>query len=276
MKHKRFLIECSKNYAAKIFRCPECIEDFDFMLHWHRDYEFIYVEKGPLKIQKLDGEIILNDGEVYFINSEEIHSYADITSDLKFVVINIPVKALQPYFENLTDCLTFDISDPTIKKKIAGILHCLNECEDLEGKVETLKIKAVINDACYYLMKHCQAPDIEFMHGSDSNDFECAKSAIRYMKVNFRKNIPLDEIARYVGMTPAHFSKYFKDKTEVTFSKYLSQLRLEHALVDIQNNNVSVKEAALNNGFPNVNSFILTCKTEYGRTPLEMKMYRKT
>lgn len=276
MKHKRFLIECSKNYAAKIFRCPESIKDFEFTLHWHRDYEFIYVEKGPLKVQKLDCEIILNDGDVYFINSEEIHSYNDVTSDLKFVVINFPIKSIQPYFESPTDCLKFSITDPKAKAKIAGIIHGLNECKDLEGRVETLKIKAILNDACFYLVKYCQTPEIEFVLGSDSDDFDCAKSAIIYMEQNFRKNIPLDEIAKYVGMTPAHFSKYFKDKTDITFSKYLRKIRLENAIADMLNNDASVKFAALNNGFPNVNSLILTCKEEYGRTPLEMKAYKRT
>lgn len=38
MNYKRFLIEPSPNYAAKIFRCPEMIDDFNFTLHWHRDY----------------------------------------------------------------------------------------------------------------------------------------------------------------------------------------------------------------------------------------------
>ena len=276
MKHKRCWVECSKNYIAKIFRCPEYTDDFYFSLHWHNEYEFIYVEKGPLKIQKLDCEIILNDGDVYFINSEEIHSYANVTDKLKFVVINFPVIAIQRYFENPQDCLKFKISDPDIKKKIAKILHSLNECPDLDGKIETLKIKAILNDACFYLMKYCQAPKFDYIKGSQTDDYESAKSAIRYMEQNFRKDIPLNEIADYVGMTPVHFSKYFKDKTGATFSKYLRRIRLDHAIEDMRDNDVSVKSAALNNGFPNVNSLIITCKTEYGKTPLEMKIYTKT
>ena len=93
---------------------------------------------------------------------------------------------------------------------------------------------------------------------------------------NYKNDIPLTEISTYVGMTPAHFSKYFKDKTETTFSKYLRKIRLEHAISDMITHNMSVQDAAKENGFPNVNSFIISCKAEYGRTPLEMKNYSQT
>lgn len=273
MKHKRFQIQYSKKYNARIFKCPDYVEDFDFTLHWHREYEFIYVEKGPLRIHKLDCEIVLNDGDVYFINSEEIHSYVNVTPDLKFTVVNFPVRAIQPYFENPQDVLTFDISCEPARTKIATSLRNLNECKDLEGRLDAMKIKAVLNNACYYLIRDCQKSGLEFIKGGDSSDFECAKIAVLYMEKNYHRDIPLSEISSYVGMTPAHFSKYFKDKTEVTFSKYLRKIRLEHAIADLRQNDVSVKTAALNNGFPNVNSLILTCKSEYGRTPLEMKSY---
>ena len=42
----------------------------------------------------------------------------------------------------------------------------------------------------------------------------------------------------------AHFSKYFKDKTEETFSKYLRRVRLEHAIDDLRNKKITVRQAA--------------------------------
>ncbi len=276
MRYKRYQIECSKNYHAKIYKCPEQSSDLDFTLHWHKEYEFIYVEKGPVKLQKIDREIILNDGQVYFLNTEEVHSYSDITEDLLFTVVNIPPKAILPYISDLNGIITFKIKTDKARNNIARSLKALSQCSDLEGKVEILKIKAILNNICYYLIKDCLAPGVSYIKGSDSEDFDCAKSAILYMIQNFSRNIPLDEISTYVGMTPAHFSRYFKDKTRMTFSRYLRRIRLEHAIIDLCHNNISVKTAAEKNGFPNVNSFILTCKSEYGRTPLEMKNYAKT
>ena len=61
------------------------------------------------------------------------------------------------------------------------------------------------------------------------------------MHDNYKHEITLNEIANYVGMTPAHFSKYFKDKTEETFSKYLRRVRLEHAIDDLRNKKITVR-----------------------------------
>ena len=62
----------------------------------------------------------------------------------------------------------------------------------------------------------------------------------------------------------------------MTFLKYLRRIRLDHAIKDLRDSEMSVKAAALKNGFPNVNSLILTCKEIYGRTPLEMKQFVRT
>lgn len=276
MRYKRFLIEPSINYAAKIFRCPEESGVFDFTLHWHRDYEFIYVEKGPLKLQKADGQIILGDGEVYFLNSDEVHSYVDVNDALRFIVINVAPKILQPYFDAPKKILKFEIHRSEAYEKIAHSMKVIYNIKNTEDRLEILKTKAMLNTMAYFLIKECQKPDAKYVKGSDSGDFDCAKSAILYMEKNYSQEISLSDISNYVGMTPAHFSKYFKDKNGVTFSKYLRRIRLDHAIKDLRDSDISVKTAALKNGFPNVNSLILTCKEIYGRTPIEMRNFVKT
>lgn len=275
MRYKRFLIEPSKNYAARIFRCPEQWDEFDFTLHWHRDYEFIYVQKGPVRLQKLDCEIVLNDGEVYFLNSEELHSYVGVTEDLNFMVVNISPDVLQPYFQNPSDVPTFEIAPGQAYDKIVCWMQYMREAKFPEDRLEVLKIKAALNTVSYYLLSNCSKPDISYVKGSDSDDFDCSRSAILYMEMNYQRNITLTEIANYVGMTPSHFSKYFRDKNETTFTNYLRRLRLNHAISDLSSNEISVKTAAERNGFPNVNSMIYACKEFYGRTPLEMKQFAK-
>ena len=147
-------------------------------------------------------------------------------------------------------------------------------CKDFNNRLDVLRVKAVLNDVSYYLLRDCKVNDMQYFRGgSDSDDFLCAKSAVHYMEQNYRNNITLEEISSYVGMAPAHFSKYFKDKIDLTFTQYLRKIRLEHAINDVILNNATVKEAALNNGFPNVNSFINSCKNEFGKTPMELKLY---
>ena len=277
MRYKRYSINYSRDYTAKIYRCPKDYDELDFTLHWHKEYEFVYVEKGPLKISKLNEEVILNNGDIFFMNTEEIHSYIDTNKNNTFMIVNFPTTTLTPFVDNPSDFQTFNIEKNLNSKKIlTDSLRQLSEMDDYDTKVGTLKIKSLLSNIYYELIKNCTEPYSGYFKGSDSQDFDCAKSAILYMLNNFKKDIPLSEIANYVGMTPAHFSKYFKDKTETTFSKYLRKIRLEHAISDMVKKDMSVQDAAKENGFPNVNSFIMSCKSEYGRTPLEMKNLSQT
>ncbi len=276
MRYKRYSLECSKFYAAKVMIYPDTANDFHFTLHWHKDYELLYVERGTLTINRVNDNIELSEGDLYFLNSEEVHSYANLTKDSRFIVVSLPLKAILPYMDEPQKSPKFSIKGEQTRIEIARSLKSLGQFNDFEDRLTSLKIKSILNNILYYLIKDCQTPELTFVKGSDCEDYECAKSAIIYMHNNYKNDISLSEIAGYVGMAPAHFSKYFKDKTGITFLKYLRQIRLEYAIVELCENDISVKTAAEHNGFPNVNSFILICKSEYGKTPLEMKTFAKT
>ena len=277
MQYKRFAVECNKNYFARIFRYPDIYpyELFGLPLHWHSDYEMLYVCEGTLTVYKLDETITLNAGELYLINSEEIHTYDSPNHDeLKFFSIIHSIRSLQPFFDNPTEALSFKITSEHAKKKIIESIERLKTSKNYFEPLEVLKVKSVLNNINYYLLRDCRDDSLSFYRGgADSDDFLCAKSAIHYMEQNFMKNITLDEISSHIGMTPAHFSKYFKDKVNLTFTQYLRKIRLEHAVNDVVINHTYVKDAAVNNGFPNTNAFINSCKNEYGKTPMELKLY---
>ncbi|MEE1318321.1 MAG: AraC family transcriptional regulator, partial [Ruminococcus sp.] len=88
---------------------------------------------------------------------------------------------------------------------------------------------------------------------------------------NYKNDISMKSVADLVGLSPTYFSKYFKNVADVSFIRYLNLVRLEHALNDMFYDNQNVTNAAMNNGFANVKSFIELCKKIYGHTPTEYK-----
>ncbi len=161
-----------------------------------------------------------------------------------------------PYIDDINKVIAFTIDNKIAYKNILKSLKVMYNLPQLDSSVEVIKVKALLTNILYYLIKYCMVNNPEYVSGSSSEDFNYAKMAIEYMYMHYKRNI-------------THFSKYFKNKTNVTFSRYLRQIRLEKALMDMSKNGVSVKEAAENNGFPNVNSFIVSCKEICNRTPLE-------
>ena len=82
-------------------------------------------------------------------------------------------------------------------------------------------------------------------------------------------------MATLVGLSPAYFSHHFKTVTEMTFVRFLSCLRMEHALSDLVSMDISVTDAALRNGFANVRAFFASCKRVFGLTPMQLKKNRR-
>lgn len=274
MKYKRIFIESSKNYAAKIVRNPHKYLEFKeySTLRWHKEYELIYVEKGHLQIKKFDKIITINAGEICLLNSEEVHAYCNISSDAEYIIITLRKNAVSPYIsyiENSNELISFKLNNEIAINNILNSLKTLFNLPQFDNSVEIIKIRAILHDILYYLIKYCVDDNANYVLGSSYEEIDYAKIAIDYMYLYYKENITLNKIAEYVGLSSSHFSKYFKDKTNVTFSKYLRCIRLEKALLDMSKNGASVKEAAVNNGFPNVNSFIVSCKEMCNRTPLE-------
>ena len=101
----------------------------------------------------------------------------------------------------------------------------------------------------------------------ENDNVNYVKNAIEYIKEHYMENISLGQVASVIGLTPSYFAKLFKIKTNRTFHTYLNDIRLRRALSDIENYDVTETEAAYNNGFPNVKSFIATFKRNYNCTP---------
>ncbi len=274
MKYKKILTKPCKYYEAKIYRYPQQRQFLNLPLHWHIAYEFLYIKEGSVTLNKINTSIILKKGDVYFLNSQEVHSYTNLSSDCEFIIVNLLPKAILPYLDDPYIIPVFKNPEGIAREMITKSLSAVSDYSDLEDKLTSVRIKAILYNVTYYMLSTSIDMSISYTKGSESDDFDCAKSAIAYINNNFQKDITLNDIAGYVGMTPAHFSKYFKDKTSETFSKYLRRVRLEHAIYDIKNNGYTVKAAAMKNGFPNVNSLIGTCKAEYGHTPIEIKNFR--
>lgn len=94
MKYKKVLLPPEPYYSGRVTRYPDRKVAFESGLRWHGSYEISYIKKGKVRLNKFDCEIILNAGDVYVLNSQEVHSYEDIGEDTQAVMLNIIPKAL--------------------------------------------------------------------------------------------------------------------------------------------------------------------------------------
>ena len=101
-----------------------------------------------------------------------------------------------------------------------------------------------------------------------------------------QKNMTQEQLAEKLGVSNKTISKWetgkcmpdysiiknLCDELEITVSKYVTYLRLEHAKQLLQNSDIPVTEVAMLSGYQNVSYFIRSFKKTYGVSPLK---YRK-
>ena len=242
-------------------------------LLWHREPELVYVTKGSAECIVNGEELTLEEGGFILLNSEDVHLVRPVGESSCSLLSMIFSLEYIKMFRNSVDGILFDLeSDKDVKEKINSLLGDIAKSFENKSSYNSLLQIAYVNHIYYLILEHCVCyKRLPVSSGLPKRDFSYAKTAISYINENYTREITLDEISMIVNLSPSYFSKYFKKVTQISYSEYLANLRLEKAIQDMLENNTSVSAAALRNGFANVKSFITQCKKVYKCTPAQYK-----
>lgn len=104
------------------------------------------------------------------------------------------------------------------------------------------------------------------------NNFKYINRALEYMESNIAYNISIEEIAKEIYISPAHFGRVFKNHTGQTPHQYLLGLRIKKAKEMLKKDGISIEETANLCGFVSISHFSNVFKRLAGVSPSE---YRK-
>ena len=92
-----------------------------------------------------------------------------------------------------------------------------------------------------------------------------------YVDKNVDEDITLCKAARIACLEQKYFSTFFREKTGVTFKRWISGVRISRAKTMMEAHNYSITEVALAVGFRDLGTFERTFKRYTGLTPREYK-----
>ncbi|WP_299117782.1 AraC family transcriptional regulator [uncultured Winogradskyella sp.] len=105
-----------------------------------------------------------------------------------------------------------------------------------------------------------------------ANEGDRMRKIFEFTLDNYKDNITLNDIARIANMTKNAFCKYFKKRTNKTYIEFLNELRIQNASqLIINNNELSMTEAAELSGYNNISNFNRQFKKLKRQSPLEFK-----
>lgn len=96
---------------------------------------------------------------------------------------------------------------------------------------------------------------------------EAMRRAKHFLDQNYAEQLTLKQTARHIGISPAYLSRLFHHEYGVSFSKYLTALRLEAARKLLLTTRLQIAEIANRCGFSSSSYFIRVFSEHYKVTP---------
>ncbi len=101
----------------------------------------------------------------------------------------------------------------------------------------------------------CNSISLSVQGRASQVSFSVFENAIGYIADNYSQKLTLDEVARQAFMSPSYFSNCFHQRMGVTFSEYVSLIRMEKAKELLREPGMKIYEVAEKSGYEDFRHF---------------------
>ncbi|MFA6126899.1 MAG: AraC family transcriptional regulator [Bacteroidales bacterium] len=253
-------------------------------VHYHEECQLTYILEGHGVIMVCDKLEEFSEGDLLLIGKNTPHAllhgkeYYEQDSRLH-------VRAISIFFSKDTFHSVFTQIPETAKieefleqaqfgirikngkaKSIGDDLKQLVKLNQVPRIILFMKILDLISCNPHFEFISSSIPHV---HGKEDN--LKLKKIFDYISRNFEKRITLDEVAALINLTPTAFCRFFKLRTNKTFSQFLIEVRINQACKMLSNGNFNVTETFFSCGYNNSSNFHRHFRQHTGLTPSEYK-----
>ena len=276
----------NQSYLVKTLKEPF----FDPNWHFHPHYQLFTVIKGTGTRFIGDDIRHFNVGDTVFLGPNMPHLWR---SDREYFEKDsqLMTEGIVVYFKE--DFLGSEFFEKSEMYDIKTLLKKSERGLDLTGQlkeelVDDLKNLPVVNGfqgiikILSILDKLSKSTDYQYIASTTySNthkisETERMRRVHEYVLKHFKENINLSTVASLSNMTDAAFCRYFKSRTNKTFSDFVKEIRIGNACKMLQDENKSISQTCYESGYNTVSNFNNQFKSLKGISPKQyQKLYRR-
>ena len=252
--------------------------------HWHEELELFKILKGRFRFQIASQYFDVQEGDLLFINSGELHSaMAEQNGDFVYLAVvfspdmlegpandKIQLEYLSPLLDGtLTVQRIFQQKTPQEN----NLQNCFNQIYALlEEKPRAYEITVKAN-LFFLLSQLVQTNSIQTQPNNrrDTATAESIKNAISYMQDNYQKSMTVAILAKHCNLSEGHFCRMFKRYTMKTPIAYMNCFRLTKAAELLESTDRKILDIALDSGFNSLSYFVNVFHESMGCTPSEFR-----
>lgn len=254
---------------------------FDFPVHYHEEFELTFIENGA-GASRMVGDNIEKIGnyDLVMLGPNLPHGWLGKPTDngmIHEITLQFHKDLFDEKFLNRNQLsfvkALFEYSNRGVKFSEDTILRVRERLISLIGKRgfdSVLELISILHDLSvsnnFTLLASSGFANKQF-------DFKGRRleKVFNYMKENFDKEITLNTLSKLVNMTEVSFSRYIKQRTGLTFTECLNNIRLGHAARLLIDTNYNISEVSFKSGYNNLSYFNRIFRKKYNCTPKEFR-----
>ncbi len=265
----------------------ECwdLDSFFEPIHFHEEFQITLILQGEGALFVSESMVPFKKGEIYLLGKNLPHVFRN--KELDFLTgQGKKVQAISVFFNQdvLKNILT-DIPEAyAIQKLVDSSIYGIKvskEMQDIVGQhLRTLPNKKQFGKVLGLLeiLEHISKDNnLDFVSSlglpihSVQENISKINVVFDYVRTNYNEKITLKEVAAMVNMSPTAFCRYFKYKSQKTFSRFLIEVRIANACRLLCQDDLNTSECCYSSGYNNLSNFHKHFKSVTGMTPLEFR-----
>ena len=261
---------------------------FNYPLHFHNEYEIVYIIKSFGK--KYVGDVVeaFGPGDLSFYCNNLHHFYL---SDEKFyrndpdyyvnaIVILFPSdyfsskQLQQPEFTYIRKLLNGSQRGLKFHESVVSrVSEVLNEMLNASGMERYILFLRLLNFLGSSETKPMASPG----YTSTPKDFgeHRLEKVHKFCKHNFTRKLSLKEVSSLAAMNPTAFCRYFQKNTGQTFVRFINELRINYSCDMLKKSNQTIGFISAKSGFNNLSNFNRVFREIVGKSPSDYRDFFK-
>jgi len=259
---------------------------FNYPLHFHNEYEIVYIIKSSGK--KYVGDVVENfaPGDLSFYSNNLPHSYLNDkqyhNKNPEYYVNAIVVlwppdffsswQMIQPEFSHIQKIISKSHRGLKFPEKVvpkaAGMLHKMLKTSGLNRYIIFLKFLDYLGSS-----ESHPIASLGFSSTTEDSGDNRMQKVDKFCRHNFNRRFTLKEVSSIAAMSTSSFCRYFHKNTGKTFVRFINELRISYSCEMLKKDNQIISFISTKSGFNNISNFNRVFKEIAGKSPSE---YRKS
>lgn len=250
----------------------------EYPTHWHSPLEIIMPLEKCYHVTCCKDLFTLNEGDILLINPGVIHSMKAeagkrLILQADYALLH-SIKELETTLSTISPAIIITSDDePETHEKIKQLMIEISNEYFSDAPLTEAAIYSKLIEI-YVLIGRSNIPNTKSTNININKQREYTERFMNicdYINEHYSEDLTLDYVAKISGFSKYHFSRLFKQFTNISYYKYLNKKRIENAEKMLIDKELTITDIALRCGFSNLSSFIRMFKIMNDCTPSEFK-----